>query len=569
MGMFKDISGSVTRYPNGVHQQEYDNATSLALEQNSRALLGIASYPTAQLKGQFGVLNETISSNTISNNTTSYNHATTYNSTTTHSNTQTAESTIGSNFTPNFTVLLSAREISTYENIHQLIAAGADPSQLLPSPQAILPSQHSVIIEVLSEGAGELSYIARDGHNTIASSGYQTSAFFYSYSTPEKGEEVAVEVSHPKVIIVSPVEPIISVVTAPPVVTNKPMPTVEPEKPKPEEPTPEPPVPQITTPIVTHISMDTGLSDSDGITSDNTLYFYGTADANCIVEVFVDGVSAGFTISNNKGQWVFDYTETVLPDSQYTITAQSTNAAAIKSPLSDDFPILIDTTGPELEPELWDILGANGNSAADGIIDDNALLFIGRAAPQAIIEIFIDGISLGTTVTDDSGYWSLDNTQNSLTNGQHILTLKSFDKAGNSIAMPYEVPFHVEAYDTKLALTNNNFLNDSFLVGEADLLTANYTNNEIADLHSAEQHTVDAPSQPQLLDLQDILPDHDLIEAELLASPTTELTNIEPANNLPIDASNDEHHSSEFLASNINSTTANLLENFEQNVMFG
>src|SRR5262249_59244166 len=59
-------------------------------------------------------------------------------------------------------------------------------------------------------------------------------------------------------------------------------------------------------PVVTGIQDDTGDSDTDGVTSDNTLLISGTAEPNSIVEVFQDGTSIGTTTADDQGASPFD-----------------------------------------------------------------------------------------------------------------------------------------------------------------------------------------------------------------------------------------------------------------------
>ncbi|MFK8027850.1 MAG: DUF4347 domain-containing protein, partial [Gammaproteobacteria bacterium] len=96
-------------------------------------------------------------------------------------------------------------------------------------------------------------------------------------------------------------------------------------------------------PVVNAISTDTGLSGTDEITSDNTLLISGTAEADSTVEVFIDGVSIGTTMTDALGNWIFDHTGTVLADGGYAITATATDAAMNLSALSAALPIVVDT----------------------------------------------------------------------------------------------------------------------------------------------------------------------------------------------------------------------------------
>lgn len=535
MGMLNTIASNIARYSTQILQQNTDDASLQALTQNNETLTTSVpdfSLPHTSLK------------------------------TTADSMTQEAGS---SSFTPNFVALLPTTSTTSYLDIQQLISAGADPSQILPSTQAI--GYHPIRQVALSEGTKELALIFRDGNHTIASNGFKTAPLAYEFKVPEQAEEAGIKLTSPNLSVATPTTLTPPVVLEPQVTQPDPIPeqpVAEKPKPQPEPEEPEPELPVVITPEVTHISMDTGFSDSDGITSDNTLYFFGNSAANCVIEVFIDGVSVGFTISNNKGEWVFNHTDTVLPDGNYIITAQSTNEYGIKSPESKDFPILIDTSDPELEPELWDIQGSNGNGASDGFIDDGKLIFSGKAEPDTTVELFIDGISIGTTTTNTQGDWNFDNTHTNLADGSYTLTLVSFDKAGNSTAMPYEVPFEI-------VTAWNDF--SSFLIEEDSLLASssdlNATNSDEFSLLSNLQPEYEAMvvnlNQPESLDLQDVLIDHESASTAQLIPAADQQTELPSST-----ASNDEHHSSELqLGAYNNILLDSLLENHEQTVVHG
>ncbi|MEW6758977.1 MAG: Ig-like domain-containing protein, partial [Acidobacteriota bacterium] len=99
-------------------------------------------------------------------------------------------------------------------------------------------------------------------------------------------------------------------------------------------------------PVVASISTDTGTSSSDGITSDNTLVFSGTAEAGSTVHVFLDGAEIGTTVADGSGTWSFDYTGTTLADGPYSVTATAEDGAGNTSPASAPFAVLVDTADP-------------------------------------------------------------------------------------------------------------------------------------------------------------------------------------------------------------------------------
>ncbi|MEW5765756.1 MAG: Ig-like domain-containing protein, partial [Acidobacteriota bacterium] len=99
-------------------------------------------------------------------------------------------------------------------------------------------------------------------------------------------------------------------------------------------------------PAVQAIFGDTGASSTDGITSDTTLVFSGTAEAGALVHVYLDGVEIGTTLADGSGAWSFDYTGTPLADGTYAVTARAEDAAHNLSPVSAPFNAVVDTAPP-------------------------------------------------------------------------------------------------------------------------------------------------------------------------------------------------------------------------------
>nr|WP_255590384.1 Ig-like domain-containing protein [Marinicella sp. NBU2979] len=182
---------------------------------------------------------------------------------------------------------------------------------------------------------------------------------------------------------------------------------------------------------ITSISDDTGVSNTDFITNDNTLLINGTAEAGASVEVFVDGLSIGTTTADGSGNWTFDYTGTTLVDGDYDFSVVVTDGAGNVSPPSADQTVRIDTVAPTAA-SITSVSDDNGVSNNDFITNDNTLLINGTAESGATVEVFLDGLSIGTTTADGTGAWTFDYTGTVLANGDYVLTAGVTDAAGNA-----------------------------------------------------------------------------------------------------------------------------------------
>ena len=185
--------------------------------------------------------------------------------------------------------------------------------------------------------------------------------------------------------------------------------------------------------VITSVSDDTGASSNDFITSDNTLFIHGTAEAGASVEVFVDGNSVGTTTADGSGNWSFDYTGTALADGDYDLSAVLTDAAGNVSAPSAIQTVTVDTVAPATAV-ITSVSDDTGASNSDYLTNDNTLIINGTAEAGALVEVFIDGNSIGTATADAIGNWSFDHTGTVLADGTYDLTTVTTDLAGNSSA---------------------------------------------------------------------------------------------------------------------------------------
>ncbi|WP_336055166.1 Ig-like domain-containing protein, partial [Nitratireductor sp. CH_MIT9313-5] len=159
-------------------------------------------------------------------------------------------------------------------------------------------------------------------------------------------------------------------------------------------------------PTVTGIDQDDGLDPNDGITSDQTLYFLGTAEANAVVHVFLDGVEIGSVIAEPTGAWRYDHTGTTLNDGVYQVSAQQVDAAGNDaSPRSEEFQVVVSTALPTVSIEM---MSNDFGLPGDFITHATETQISGSATPNSLIDIQVDGVSVATAVADGNGFWTSD-----------------------------------------------------------------------------------------------------------------------------------------------------------------
>ena len=90
-------------------------------------------------------------------------------------------------------------------------------------------------------------------------------------------------------------------------------------------------------------SSDSGASNSDGVTNDNTPTYSGTSEPGITVRLYANDIAIG-TVFTVDGQWTITPSSPLI-DGSYTITARAANTIG-EGPASPSSAITIDTIGP-------------------------------------------------------------------------------------------------------------------------------------------------------------------------------------------------------------------------------
>ncbi len=221
-------------------------------------------------------------------------------------------------------------------------------------------------------------------------------------------------------------------------------------------------------PVIVSITDDTGDSDSDQITNDQSLVVKGTAEANSSLSLLVDGeaIFGGVIISvDGDGNWEFSPVgegEFTLEEGMHTYTATTEDAAGNESPVSEDFVVTIDLTAPAAPTLDFDASTDLGISDSDNLTSgDNGLSYSGTAEPNSTVYLlFVDendnpveesGTSEPIAV-DGNGNWSYQvNEAPAFT--VIPLAAVAIDAAGNTSPQSATVTVTI---DTELAMSSTS-----------------------------------------------------------------------------------------------------------------
>lgn len=192
------------------------------------------------------------------------------------------------------------------------------------------------------------------------------------------------------------------------------------------------------TPVLTSVVDDVvggtvGPLTNGQATNDARPTLNGTADANSTIKIYDGGNLIGTVSANALGVWVFT-PPTALANGSHTFTITATNGAGVVSSPTAGFTVVVDTVAPgqpaitSVVDDVGPITGPVGNNKPT---DDTRPTLNGTAEANAAVNIFDNGVLLGTTTANGSGVWTFTPTL-PLLQGNHSFTVTATDAAGNA-----------------------------------------------------------------------------------------------------------------------------------------
>jgi Ca2+-binding RTX toxin-like protein len=173
---------------------------------------------------------------------------------------------------------------------------------------------------------------------------------------------------------------------------------------------------------------DTGLA-GDNITRDATPTVTGIAEAGSTVRLYAGVALLGEAVAD-ASTGAYAITSTALSDGTHALVVTATDAAGNASVASGALSVTVDTA-PPAAPSFNSIATDTG-APNDLVTSDATLQFIGRAAAGSLVEVTLDGGSIGTAVADSRGVWTLDHGGTVLADGSHVVRAHVSDIAGNT-----------------------------------------------------------------------------------------------------------------------------------------
>ena len=188
---------------------------------------------------------------------------------------------------------------------------------------------------------------------------------------------------------------------------------------------------------------DTGISQTDGITSNSSPLLVGQTEAGATqVTITVNGKSYSADSIAANGMWQFQL-PTTLPDGTYAPAVKVVDAAGNVSASTTMAAFVIDHTAPTAGTAALSYASDSGAGSDDGITNVARPILTGQAEAGATVRVAV-GDGVYTTTADAKGDWQVQVTQ-SLEDGDYTPTVIVTDRAGNASLETDGTAFTVDA----------------------------------------------------------------------------------------------------------------------------
>jgi len=217
------------------------------------------------------------------------------------------------------------------------------------------------------------------------------------------------------------------------------------------------------------------------ITDDDAPGLSGTGAPGEILKLYLNGQLIITTKVDDNGNWKYTLNNSLL-EGEHTFTATTTDFAGNESVPSADFVITVDRSAPDPIDDLsgYDDVGSiTAVIQQNDIIDDTEPKIYGTAEAHAVVEVFDNGVSLGTTTADGKGDWSLTST---LSTGDHVISATQSDRAGNKSELSNTLTFSIDttAPSASISINDGDGLISSSEEGKVEL-TAQISPGDLVD----------------------------------------------------------------------------------------
>lgn len=176
---------------------------------------------------------------------------------------------------------------------------------------------------------------------------------------------------------------------------------------------------------------DTGISDSDNLTSDKTATIQGETEPFALVDIYHEEGFINRLTASSTGGWSYTFSPTVLANGANNVSVQITDTAGNTSAMSDPLVITLDVASNAPDAPVIKDDSDSGSSSSDGRTNSPTPVISGTLKPDSQVEILVSGQSVATVQADDTGCWEYTFADGQLEEGTNFVEVLSTDPVGN------------------------------------------------------------------------------------------------------------------------------------------
>jgi large repetitive protein len=177
---------------------------------------------------------------------------------------------------------------------------------------------------------------------------------------------------------------------------------------------------------------DTGTSDTDNLTSDETATIQGITEPSAWIDLYHSDTFIAQLIATTNGAWSYTFAPGVMVEGDNLIYVILTDVAGNISVPSDVLNVVLDMDQGSADVPNLDPDSDTGLSDGDGITNDPAAGIFGTVKPNSSVAILVSGAQIANVSADENGLWEYSFTENQLTEGLNLIEVISTDPVGNS-----------------------------------------------------------------------------------------------------------------------------------------
>nr|WP_286209090.1 Ig-like domain-containing protein [Azospirillum sp. A1-3] len=178
------------------------------------------------------------------------------------------------------------------------------------------------------------------------------------------------------------------------------------------------------------LASDSGVDGTDRLTNIVTPLVTGTAEANAAVQLYEGARLLGSTTADGSGHWTL--TSNTLINGQHTLSAVAIDLAGNSSVASAGLVVTIDTVSDAPTGLALSTATDTGISQSDGLTRLATPDLVGTSESFAVVTLYEGATARGAATANGQGVFTI--TSSALSAGDHTLTMRSVDRAGNTSA---------------------------------------------------------------------------------------------------------------------------------------